>query len=474
MLFCSQAYLFFFTAVFVVYWRLRSDRARIGLLLVASFVFYASWSRGLACLIFAGATLDYLLGRAMDAWPTSRRRHWLLAVSLFSNLGLLVYFKYANFFLDSLQQALHAAGLPASLPVLSVVLPVGISFYTFEAINYTVDVYRRRIPAERDLPHFLLFITFFPHLVAGPIVRARDFLPQIRRHKVWNWARMELGAQYFLIGLFKKLVVADRMALFVDPVFQSPALYSTGAAWLATLAYAVQIYCDFSGYSDMAIGSAHLLGYRLTQNFDSPYLAVNIADFWRRWHMSLSGWLRDYVFIPLGGSRGTSWQTARNLFLTMALGGLWHGASWTFVLWGCVHGLLLILHRGFQGFCEGRPRLTAALQSFPGTVCRIGVTFLTVAFCWVLFRAQTLAGAGAILSRLLGLHEGLFLPLPVVPLGCILIGFLLVHLLIRAGVWPRVVLKLPAPLVGAGYALILLTALVLSPGSEKAFIYFQF
>jgi D-alanyl-lipoteichoic acid acyltransferase DltB (MBOAT superfamily) len=190
--------------------------------------------------------------------------------------------------------------------------------------------------------------------------------------------------------------------------------------------------------------------------------------------MSLSGWLRDYLFIPLGGSRGTRWQTTRNLFLTMALGGLWHGASWTFVLWGCVHGLLLILHRWFQGVCEGRPRLRAALESVPGTVLRIVVTFLTVAVCWVPFRAQTLCATGTILSRLFGLHQGLFLPLPAAPLACILVLFLLMHLLIRLGAWPRIVLKLPAPVLGMGYALILLTSLVLYPGSEKAFIYFQF
>jgi alginate O-acetyltransferase complex protein AlgI len=474
MLFCSQQYLIFFAIAFALYWSLRWPRAKIGVLLIASFVFYASWNRWLACLIFACTTLDYLLARGMDAWSSRRPRQLLLALSVCANLGLLAYFKYVNFFLDSLQQLLHSAGSSASLPLLSVILPVGISFYTFEAISYTVDVYRRKMPAERNLGHFLLFITFFPHLVAGPIVRARDFLPQLRHPRRWNWARMELGVQLFLRGLVKKLVVADRMALYVDPVFQNPEQFGSAAVWLATLAYAIQIYCDFSGYSDMALGSAHLLGYRLAQNFNLPYLAFNVSDFWRRWHMSLSSWLRDYLFIPLGGSRGTSWTTARNLMVTMALGGLWHGASWTFVLWGCAHGFLLIVHRAFQGICAGRPRLDAALRSAPGTLLRVGTTFLVVALCWVLFRATTLAEAGTVFARLAGLTEGRGVPLPIEGLAWTLALFALLHLLAAFRVWPRLVLRLPSPMLGLGYAAVVLLVLVLAPGSEKAFIYFQF
>jgi alginate O-acetyltransferase complex protein AlgI len=321
MQFCSQKFFLFFVLIFALYWALPWRRVRVGLLLAASFYFYASWNKSLALLICVSTLLDYLLALGIEYSANAWRRKLLVGASLFANLGLLCYFKYANFFLVSLDEALIAAGSPTWCRPMEVLLPVGISFYTFEAINYVVDVYRRRIPAERNLGDFMLFILFFPHLIAGPIVRARDFLPQIKRPKHWSWARMHLGTGYFLMGLVKKLAIADRMAEYVDPVFADPSAYRASAIVFAALAYAVQIYCDFSGYTDMAIGTAHLLGYKLARNFNLPYLAVNIADFWHRWHISLSSWLRDYLFIPLGGSRGTRWQTARNLLLTMTPAG---------------------------------------------------------------------------------------------------------------------------------------------------------
>src|SRR6185437_9346575 len=245
---------------------------------------YASWNKWLAIIICISTLLDYLLALGIEHSVANWRRKTLLGVSLFANLGLLCYFKYTNFFLLSLDEALIASGAPTWFRTLRVILPIGISFYTFEAINYMVDVYRRRMPAERNLADFMLFILFFPHLVAGPIVRARDFLPQIKRPKHCDWVRLHLGLQYFLMGLFKKLAIADRMALYADPVFDSPLDFRTAAVWIAMFAYALQVYCDFSGYTDMAIGTAHMLGYKLAENFNMPYLARNIADFWNRWH----------------------------------------------------------------------------------------------------------------------------------------------------------------------------------------------
>ncbi len=474
MLFCTLPYLYFFTAVFVVYWSMPWHRARVWLLLGASFYFYASWNQWLALLIGVTTVMDYLVARGIEASPSQRSRRFLLGLSLAANVGLLVYFKYANFFLQSLEAALHRCGGTVSLPLLQVILPVGISFYTFEAINYTVDVYRRKAPAARNLADFMLFITFFPHLVAGPIVRARDFLPQVGRRKRWDWLRLDLGARYFLLGLFKKLAIADHLAQFADPVFQDPHAYGSHAVWLATIAYTLQIYCDFSGYSDMAIGSAHMLGYKLALNFNLPYLASNVAEFWRRWHISLSTWLRDYLFIPLGGSRGTRWHTHRNLLITMILGGLWHGASWTFVVWGLLHGLLLVAHREFQALCKPRPRLDGWLQSMAGTVARRSITLLAVALGWVLFRAQTLGIAVAIYRRLLVPRGGLGPPLNPLSLWCLVALVIVCHVLAHTRVWQKLVWRLPAPALGAAYALVLTLALLLAPASGQSFIYFQF
>ncbi|HVX60975.1 MAG TPA: MBOAT family protein [Pirellulales bacterium] len=474
MLFCSEKFLVFFTIVFLAYWAMPWRRARTYLLLIASFYFYASWNHWLALIIGVSTTIDYFVARSMDATEIPWRRKALLSVTIVANLGLLCYFKYANFFLQSLEQALHAAGSTASLPVLKVMLPIGISFYTFEAINYAVDVYRKHVPAERNLAHFMLFITFFPHLVAGPIVRARDFLPQIAREKRWDWARMQLGVQFFLMGLFKKLAIADRMAMFSDPVFANPENYRTSAIWLGVLAYSIQIYCDFSGYTDMALGSAHMLGFKLARNFNMPYASANVSEFWRRWHISLSSWLRDYLFIPLGGSRGTNWQTNRNLMLTMTLGGLWHGASWTFVAWGVLHGALLIIHREFRGVCEGRSLLKRTIDSAPGWAARVGLTFGAVSLAWVFFRATSFTAAATMFERMFIFHPGEPLPMSRLSLAVLTAVVLGSHALAMSGGWKTLSNRIPAPALGVSYALVLTLALVLSPDSGKAFIYFQF
>jgi alginate O-acetyltransferase complex protein AlgI len=500
MLFCSWPFARFFAVVFALYWlvpwgRLRctlplpgrrsaprrtftltGHELRVWLLLAASFYFYASWNAWLALLICATTLTDYCLGLALEALTGPRVRRCLLLLSLVGNLGVLVYFKYANFFLGSLEQALNAAGVSASMPVLRVILPVGISFYTFEAINYTVDVYRRKVPAERNPAHLLFFVLFFPHLVSGPIVRARDFLPQIRRRKRWSWARCQLGLEYFILGLLKKWVVADQLAAFADPVFADPLAFSTRANWVGLLAFTLQVYCDIAGYSDMALGLAHLLGYKLAINFDMPYVATSVADYWRRDHISLSTWLRDYLFIPLGGSRGGRWQTCRNFMITMTLGGLWHGASWNFLIWGALHGVYLTVQRGFRFFCEARPRLDGLLQTVPGTALRMALTFFCVYQGFVLFRAVTFTDAAAMWHRLWVPVHG---PAVVHPAGygffwTIVAGFVLAHV---AGVcrwWERLSARLPAFAVSGGYVLALLLCMVLAPATTKQFIYFQF
>jgi alginate O-acetyltransferase complex protein AlgI len=490
MLFCTSEFLVFFLLVFAVYWAMPWKQWRIWLLVGASYYFYACWNHQLALLVFSTTVVDYFIGLGLERLQSKARRRLLLIASLVMNLGILCYFKYTNFFLDSLKASLDAAGYSVPWGPLEILLPVGISFYTFEAINYTVDVYKRRIPAERNLSHFLLFITFFPHLVAGPIVRARDFLPQVRTRKRFSWTRMQLGVQLFLLGLIKKLAIADRMALYVDPVFKNPSAYSSHAVWLATIAYALQIYCDFSGYTDMALGTAHMLGYKLAQNFNMPYLAVNVSDFWRRWHMSLSTWLRDYLYIPLGGSRGGEYKTVRNLMITMSLGGLWHGASWTFVVWGIYHGILLIVHRLFQKVVkvsvadasgsDGWPSLTLLArmldrfyQSTPGTAYRIALTFLAVTFGWVFFRAQTFHDAAWMFKRLLIPSGGAPVPMPAVGFWWAVVLVVLAHAAGSARLW-KSFSRVPAPVLGFSYAAVLCLVLMFNLDTGAAFIYFQF
>jgi alginate O-acetyltransferase complex protein AlgI len=503
MLFCTWPFAKFFAIVFGVYWlvpwkrlswtvplprllgpgrtwTLTGHELRVWWLVGASFYFYACWNRWLALLICTTTLMDYGIGLGLEALSGPRKRRCLLLLSLIANLGVLVYFKYANFFLDSLYEAMHWP-LPYDdqhhrIPLLAVILPVGISFYTFEAINYTVDVYRRKVPAERNPVHLLFFVLFFPHLVAGPIVRARDFLPQIRRSKHWSWGRLQLGCEYFLLGLLKKWVVADQLAAFADPVFAAPTAFCTTANRLALLAFTLQVYSDISGYSDMALGLAHMLGYKLALNFDMPYVATSVADYWRRDHISLSTWLRDYLFIPLGGSRGGAWLTCRNFLITMTLGGLWHGASWNFMLWGLLHGVYLCINRSFRFFCEARPRLDALLKTAPGTFLRMALTFFCVYQGFVLFRAVTFDQACEVYHRLWVHTRG---PLVPHPYGygffwTIVVGFFLAHVAGYWRWWDKLSVRLPAPVVSFGYVLALLVCMVLAPTYDKPVIYFQF
>lgn len=462
--------------------RTGTHQARIVMLLLASFCFYGSWSYWLALVVAVSSVIDYLLARGMEATASQHARKFLVILSVVMNLGLLAFFKYVDFFMHSLEEALRLAGATASLPVLGVIVPIGISFYTFEAINYTVDVYRKKVPAERDLLHFMLFITFFPHLVAGPIVRARDFLPQIRRRKRWDWPRMQLGVQFLLMGLVKKLAIADRMEYWVNPVFGAPADFSSHSVWLGVIAWTVRIYCDFSGYTDMALGAAHMLDYRLAKNFNMPYLAVNIADFWRRWHISLSTWLRDYLFIPLGGSRGTLMMTCRNLLIVMLLGGLWHVQydakreiyGWTYLVWGGLHGLLLVGHKLFQTWCKNWPTVERCLLSVPGTALRISTTLLCVTICWVFFRAVNLADAGEVLKRMFVPHAGKCCPINEIGLWLTVLLVVVCHIVGQLDLWRKLAVRLPAPALGFGYAVALNFALVLTPETSQTFIYFQY
>jgi alginate O-acetyltransferase complex protein AlgI len=413
MLFNSSLYGAFLLATFIVFWSLRTRRlARSIFLVLASYGFYVfgtwdaareqavplgpvGWSILCLGIIFVGSTLDYFLGRMLGRVDDPKKRKALLLVSIVYYLGVLSLFKYFNFAIDSFHDLLALFGVDVAVTHLRLVLPFGISFFTFETMSYTIDVYRRDIePCDRYVD-YLLFVCFFPHLVAGPIVRPRQMLPQLAKEPVADVDMQARGLWLIALGLAKKIGIGDYLSInLVSRVFDSPERYSSVECVVAVYAYAIQIYCDFSGYTDIAIGSAALFGYELPKNFNAPYIAQDLQDFWRRWHISLSTWLRDYLYVPLGGSRGGAWKTYRNLMITMLLGGLWHGASWNFVIWGFLHGIALAATRMWQrahGDRERDPRFAWL---------RVALTFQYVCFAWVFFRAPTFGHATLLLSRI--------------------------------------------------------------------------
>lgn len=364
------------------------------LLAVLSCLFYAAWDYRYVALLLCISAIDFVCASRIHSATTRRRsRSWLL-ISMSTNLGLLAYFKYANFFIAT---ANHFLVGEAQIAALNVLLPAGISFYTFKTMSYVIDVYRSEIEPVASVLDYVMFVTFFPELIAGPIVRASVFLPQMSRPIGPSRERMTLGCSAFLLGFTKKLM-ADRLGILAQPVFAAPHFYDRSSLAAAVLAYSLQIYCDFSGYSDMAIGTAKMIGYDLPENFNMPYLSRDLSEFWRRWHITLSSWLRDYLYIPLGGNRHGGARTYFNLFVTMLLGGLWHGASWTFVLWGVLHGAGLALHRSYRALVPRRFGMP--------TVLAVPVTFAFVALCWIPFRCTTFAATSEFLHGLLGYAAG--------------------------------------------------------------------
>jgi len=490
-IFSSWIFAWFFVAVFVVYWALPSRRGRHVFLLGASYLFYMSWNAWLVTLIIAMTVFDYCIALGLAASDSGRRRKLLLVLSLVGNLGTLAIFKYADFLTLSLQSLLASAGIHTNLSTLSIILPIGISFHTFQTLSYTIDVYHRRIEATRSIVDFALFVAFFPQLVAGPIVKAADFLPQLATDKRFDWDRLASGAQLFLVGLTKKLLIADQLAGLVDPVFAEPHRYVTRDLWLAMFCYGGQIYCDFAGYTDMAIGAARVLGFDFKPNFANPYLSTSLSDFWRRWHISLSTWLRDYLYIPLGGSRSGRLLTCRNLMITMLLGGLWHGASWTFVIWGAIHGAALVIAKLCVASRKPRARPAGGPGDWARACCCWAATLLLVHIAWIFFRCQPMRDGltGLTEPTVVALQRAayftghLFVPATVqdpiwlmdkLPMVCLLLLMAAMHLyeewLRRGGRG----LVMPAPLAGAGYAAWVLATTLLGPENTNPFIYFQF
>ncbi len=389
MLFHSWVFLLFFAVVYPVYLLVKGTRFRTLWLLIASYTFYACWNPLYLLLIAYSTTIDYLAVLIMWRWG---RRRTGLALSIVNNLGLLGFFKYAAFLTENLNALLARAGAAYALPEPDILLPVGISFFVFQSMSYTIDYYRGQVEREPNFLRYATFVSLFPQLVAGPIERARNLLPQLQHNPRVTPKDVTDGLSLFVVGLFKKVALADYLALYVDEVYAVPDLYDSPALMLATFAFAWQIYFDFSGYTDMARGVARAMGIRLMLNFNNPYLATSLGDFWQRWHISLSTWFKDYLYIPLGGNRHGEIRTYVNMGLTMLVSGLWHGAAWTFVMWGALHALGRILTREFE-------RSTFYRERVPRIFKQVAV-FLFVCFCWIFFRADTFADACTIVSRI--------------------------------------------------------------------------
>jgi alginate O-acetyltransferase complex protein AlgI len=400
-LFTSLHFFIFFAVVLIGLRLLRNNEHKITWLMLAGAVFYGYWNWKFLALLGFTSVFDFYLGLRIGAADGVLKKR-LLALDIIVNLGILCVFKYLNFFIDSAN-----AVLPAGLhfPLLHIMLPIGISFFVFEAMSYCIDIYRGKLEPYRNWRHFAVFIFFFPRLIAGPIIRPADFLPQLQREIRITQPNLIIGGQMFLMGMTKKLVIADRLSGFVDLVFGHPGQYSGVSIWQATIAYSIQIFCDFSGYSDMALGLAKILGFDLPINFRMPYIATSLTDFWRRWHISLSSWLRDYLYIPLGGNRRGVGRTYLHLLITMTLGGLWHGASWNFVIWGVLHGLGLAVHKAFATV---RSRWHWKGDDIVTRVVSWAVTYLFVCLCWVFFRAQSFGDAMTCLLKMADvLQDGL-------------------------------------------------------------------
>lgn len=408
MVFNSFHFLLFFPVVVIGYFSI-PYKVRYLWLLVASYYFYMCWNAKYALLMTTSILITYLSGLLITATRSTRLKKLWVALSFLSNLAILFFFKYYNFFGGAVNHWLESVGMNFTLPSLDLLLPVGISFYTFQALSYTVDVYRGQVEVEKNPLRYALFVSFFPQLVAGPIERSQNLLTQLRLNNRFDYDRAKHGFVLMLGGFFKKVVIADRLAIFVNEVYNNCARYGAAALWLATLFFAFQIYCDFSGYSDIAIGCAKVMGYNLMKNFDRPYGARSIAEFWRKWHISLSTWFKDYLYIPLGGSRVSFSRWSFNTMVVFLTSGLWHGANWTYILWGGIHGIYQIIGRATRAMRDAAyEKLGIAKDGLFRNAVSTVVTFGLVCLAWVFFRANSLADALYILRTMVTFGGGAF------------------------------------------------------------------
>ncbi len=481
MLFNSLDFAIFLPIVFTIYWALRKHiKGQNILIVVASYTFYGWWNWKFLSLILFSTIVDYLIGRALMTTKVDSKRKLLLWTSILVNLGFLGFFKYYNFFLENVATAFTFFGQSINTTSLNIILPVGISFYTFQTLSYTIDIYKNKLKATKDFIAFAAFVSFFPQLVAGPIERATHLLPQFYTSRKFEYSKAVNGLRQILWGLFKKIVIADRCAEFANIIFNNSESYSGSTLALGAIFFTFQIYCDFSGYSDIAIGTSRLFGFDLMKNFNFPYFSRDIGEFWRRWHISLSTWFRDYLYIPLGGSRGGTWIKVRNTFIIFIVSGFWHGANWTFIAWGALNAIyflpLLLTNKNRNNLDN-----IAAGKYFPSgrEFVSILTTFTLSAFAWIFFRAENITHAFTYISEIL---SSSFFTVPYcsnmgrakTTLALVLV-FVMVEWLGRDGDFAidKLALKWKKPYKYALYYLIILI-IFLFGGEEQEFIYFQF
>src|SRR5437868_5183727 len=473
MLFNSLTFVVFFTVVGFLYWSIGFWHARKNLLVGASYIFYGAWNPPFAALLYPTPAMDFWHGRQIGKAKDRRsKRRWLVA-SVSMNLSMLVFFKYGNFLLENFQWLLARVGVIYLPPHLDILLPVGISFYTFHSLSYTLDIYRGVLQPTRSLRDFVLAVSFFPQLVAGPIVRAGDFLPQLAHPPSFRTGQFFWGLALMTLGLFEKIVLADTLLSgSADRVFNYPGPLLAVDSWAGVIAFAGQIFFDFAGYSICAIGAALTLGFHLKDNFRFPYAAIGFSDFWRRWHISLSTFLRDYLYIPLGGNQVRPFRAALNLVIVMFIGGLWHGAAWTFVVWGLLHGSYLILERVCRLWFEEKPwanmPIVRMLAGF--------VTYAAVCIAWVYFRASDFTIASRMLAGMFGQHahgDAILSTREMLQIGMVTAGIIALHWAMRDDSFEVTVMRLPNWAVTA-IGSVMACAIILTQGNSNAFIYFQF
>ena len=485
MLFNSIDFAIFFPTIFIIYWLVAKHlKLRNSFILISSYVFYGWWDWRFLSLIFISSLVDFIVGQKLYKTKDKKARTSFLLISLLVNLGFLIYFKYANFFIQTFVDSFKIFGNEIEMSTLNIILPVGISFYTFQTLSYTIDIYRKQLKPTNDWLAFFSFVAFFPQLVAGPIERASHLLPQFYKTYKFNYNQVKSGLLLMAFGLFKKMVVADRVAILVNQVYNNPSDYYGIDIIIATVFFAFQIYCDFSGYSDIAIGLARTMGFDIMKNFDSPYLSKSITEFWRRWHISLSTWFRDYVYIPLGGSRKGKYRTYSNLFIVFVVSGLWHGAAMTFLIWGAIHGSIIIIEKALT---KVRMKVFKTKKHILNYLIALPFTFTIVCFAWIFFRANNLDNAITLIRNISVLNVNNISNGNIYLLGLLKHEFILsviVILLLVIFEWyhkknnlQRLLAKQALPIRWVFYLVIFFAILIFGVyGSNQVseFIYFQF